>query len=138
MKALRGVPDFAGLDDRALLQIVGASVNLAYADGSVVFRAGDPSEALYVVLSGGIRIVEGDGKGSEVAALGPGGSFGELSLLLNRTHSRSARAVQESELLVIPRESFEEVLATNPELAAMFRRRVEERHGLESEVEGQV
>lgn len=137
MKALRGVPDFAGLDDRTLLQIVGASVNLAYADGSVVFRAGDPSEALYVVLSGGVRIAEGDGD-SEVATVGPGGSFGELSLLLNRTHSRSAGATQDTELLVIPRESFEEVLATNPELAAMFRRRVQERHGAEPEVEGRV
>ena len=52
VKALRAVPDFADLDDATLLRIVGASTNLFYPAGSVVFEPGSPAEALYVVLSG--------------------------------------------------------------------------------------
>jgi hypothetical protein len=45
VKALRAVPDFETLDDHTLLGIVGASVNLSWPAGSVVFEKGAPSEA---------------------------------------------------------------------------------------------
>jgi CRP-like cAMP-binding protein len=135
VKALKSVPDFAALDERALLQVVGASMNLAFSAGSKVFVQGTPGEALCVVLSGEVRIygTEG-GREVEVARLGPGESFGELSLMLRTTHSKSAEALEDTELLVIPRESFEEVLATNEELAEKFRRRLEERKTIEGQV----
>jgi CRP-like cAMP-binding protein len=135
VKALRAVPDFASLDDHTLLRIVGASANLFWPAGSVVFEKGSPSEALYVVLSGEIRIFDSaDGKGQEVSRLGSGGSFGELSLLLQTTHTKNAEAVQDSELMVIPEESFQELLDSNEELSAHFRRRVEERVRVRGEV----
>jgi CRP-like cAMP-binding protein len=135
VKALRGVPDFAPLDDRALLRIVGASANLVWKAGSLVFEKGDPSDALYVVLSGQVLVFDvRDGREVEVARLGPGQSFGELSLLLHTVHSRSARALEDSELLVVPKESFEEVLASNPVLAAHFERRLREQLALRGQV----
>jgi len=122
------VPDFATLDERTLVQLVGASMNLAYSAGSVVFEPDSPAEELYIVLSGEVRILEpGEGGDIEVSRVGPGESFGELSLLLGRKHTREARAVQETELMVIPRESFQEVLDTNQEMAATFQRRLEQR-----------
>jgi len=128
VKALRGVPDFASLDDHALLKLVGASVNLAYSDGSVVFEPDSAAEALYIVLSGQVRILDQDQGGEvEVSRVGPGESFGELSLLLGRKHSKTAQAVTETELMVIPRELFEEVLATNEDLAETFHRRLQAR-----------
>lgn len=135
VKALRAVPDFASLDDHTLLRIVGASANLFWPAGSVVFEKSSPSEALYVVLSGEIRIFDtADGKVQEVSRLGPGESFGELSLLLQTTHTKNAEAVQDSELMVIPEESFQELLDSNEELSAHFRRRVEERVRVRGEV----
>lgn len=128
VQALRSVPDFAALDDRALLRIVGASANLAWLPGSAVFEAGSPSEALYIVLSGEISLSERTQEGeSEIAHLRPGDSFGELSLMLHTAHTKDAHATEPSELLVLPRESFEELLATNQDLAARFRHRLEER-----------
>jgi CRP-like cAMP-binding protein len=128
VKALRAVPDFESLDDHTLLRIVGASANLFWPAGSVVFEKGSPSEALYVALSGEIRIFDTvDGEVQEVSRVGPGESFGELSLLLQTTHTKNAEAVQDAELMVIPEESFQELLDSNEELSAHFRRRVEER-----------
>lgn len=128
VQALRSVPDFAALDDRALLRIVGASANLVWSPGSSVFDAGSTSEALYIVLSGEVSVCERmQAGGSEIARLRPGDSFGELSLMLHTAHTKDAHATELTELMVLPRESFEELLATNPDLAARFRHRLEER-----------
>jgi CRP-like cAMP-binding protein len=135
VKALRAVPDFKSLDDHTLLRIVGASTNLFWPAGSVVFEKGSPSEALYVVLSGEIRILDkAEGGVQEVSRVGTGESFGELSLLLQTTHTKSAEAVQDSELMVLPEESFQELLDSNEELSARFRRRVEERVPVRGEI----
>ncbi|HZD17495.1 MAG TPA: cyclic nucleotide-binding domain-containing protein [Actinomycetota bacterium] len=135
VKALRSVPDFATLDDHALLQIVGASVNLSWPPGATVFERGSVSEALYIVLSGEISISEPSADGEvEISRVGAGSSFGELSLLLHTTHTRDARAVEATELMVIPRDSFEDLLASNPELATSFRHRLEERLPVRGEV----
>jgi CRP-like cAMP-binding protein len=135
VKALRGVPDFTPLDDRTLLQIVGASTNLAFSAGSVVFEPGSESEALYIVLSGQVAILEAkDGEQAEISRVGPGGSFGEFSMLLRTQHSKTAQALEEAELMIIPRDSFEDVLATNPELAERFQRRLEERRTVRGQV----
>src|SRR5439155_401722 len=65
VKALRAVPDFADLDDATLLRIVGASTNLFYPGDGIVFEPGSPAEALYVVLSGEVRIFDRE-HGNEV------------------------------------------------------------------------
>jgi NTE family protein len=135
VKALRSVPDFALLDERTLVQLVGASMNLAFNEGSVVFEPGSPAEALYIVLSGLVGVFDNtDGEEVDVSQVGPGESFGELSLLLRRKHSKTARALQDTELMIIPRESFEEALATNPDLEAIFHRRMEERSSMAGQV----
>jgi CRP/FNR family cyclic AMP-dependent transcriptional regulator len=128
VKSLRTVPDFAALDDRMLLAIVGASINLFWRAGSTIFEKGTPSEALYIVLSGEVRIFDVlDGKEAEVARIGPTASFGELSLLLHTVHTKTAQALQDTELMVVPEASMLELLAANPELAEQYRLRIEER-----------
>jgi CRP-like cAMP-binding protein len=135
VKALRTVPDFAALDDHTLLRIAGASVNLFWRTGSTIFEKGAPSEALYIVLSGAVSISEPvDGEEREISRVDPGNSFGELSLMLRTTHKRTARAVEDTELLVVPASSFEELVASNPDLEALFRRRLEERMPVRGEV----
>jgi CRP-like cAMP-binding protein len=128
VKALRNVPGFELLDDHTLLRIVGASVNLAYPEGELVFEKGSPGEALYVVLSGQVRIYdEVDGREVEVARTRPGDYFGEMSLLLTSTHTKSVRAVEDSELLVLDKDSFRRLLDTNPDVADLVHKRLEER-----------
>jgi CRP-like cAMP-binding protein len=128
VSALAAVPDFAALDDRTLLRIVGASANLAWKANSVVFEEGSPSEALYIILTGRVRITEvTDGQDVEIATLEPGDFFGELSLLLHTRHSKTATALEDTELMVLPKESLQELLAANAELAGHFRRKLETR-----------
>ncbi len=125
VKALRAVPDFAEMEEHTLLAIVGASANLWFPSGSTVFERGETGDALYIVLSGAVRIV--DERDEEVARIEPGDYFGELSLLLHSTHSKSAVASEDTELMVIPKGPFQELLSGSPELASYFRRKVEQR-----------
>jgi CRP-like cAMP-binding protein len=135
VKALRAVSDFASLDDPTLLALVGASANLAWKAGSQVFEKGSTAQGLYVLLSGKVRIYDVvDGREEEVSQVGPGASFGELSLLLRRTHTKYAQAIEDSELMVVPEQSFQELLASNPKLATIFRRRMKERDSVRGEV----
>jgi CRP-like cAMP-binding protein len=128
VKALRAVADFAWLDDATLLEIVGSSACLFWSAGSAVFTKGDPAEALYVVLSGRVRIFDRTDSGEdEIAHIGPNDYFGEQSLLFHTTHSHNAHAVLDSELMVIPPESFEPILTANPNLAERFRQKLESR-----------
>jgi CRP-like cAMP-binding protein len=128
VQALRVVPAFAAVDERTLVRVVGASANLFWSAGSSVFEQGTPSDALYIVLSGMVGIFDAlDGNEIELACIGPGDYFGELSILLHTTHSKAARALEDSELMVLPKGPFQELLAANPDLGEHFRRKVEER-----------
>jgi CRP/FNR family cyclic AMP-dependent transcriptional regulator len=128
VKALRAVPDFAALEDSTLLQVVGASANLFWPAGSLVFEPGSPADALYVVLSGRVRVFDlVDGAEHEVSAFGPGGFFGEHSMLLDTVRSKHAQTTEDSELMVVPRESFETLLSDNPDLVATLMAQVEAR-----------
>lgn len=126
VRTLRAVPDFHDLDDDVLMQVVGASANLLWTEGSVIFDEGDPAEALYVILDGSVRIMDDDGT-SALAELGEGEYFGEQSLLLHTDHARRAEAAGDCELMVIPREGFETLLDANPTLARRFRGNLESR-----------
>lgn len=130
VQALRVVPAFAALADDAVLKIVGASANLFWPAGATVFEKGTPGDALYIVLTGEVAIVDPAADGGEdgiVRTLTAGHVFGEFSLMTEGSHSMSARALEDSELMVLPQESFRELLDDNAELDEYFRRRLEER-----------
>lgn len=128
VKALRTVPGFDVLSDRDLLRIVGASVNLSWPAGSMVFEKESPGEALYIVLAGKVRIFDQiDGREVEIARTGPGDFFGEMSLLLDTMHTKNVQAVEDSELLVLMKDSFNRLLEMHDDLAAIVHERLEER-----------
>lgn len=124
VKALRGVPGFSTLDDATLLSIVGASSNQFWRAGSTIFRQGAPGDSLFVVLSGQVRIFDENDRGTDEERLEPGGYFGERSLVLDMTRAKCAEAAGDSELLVLPKQAFEVVMAANPGMAEHVRERL--------------
>ena len=122
------MPLFAGFADRALLELVGASCNFCWRAGGLVFEKGEEADALYVVLSGAVEIVDADdGRESVVASVGAGEFFGEHSLLLQRTHSKRAVARAETELMILSKDRFRNLLAERPDLEEQLRRSIDER-----------
>lgn len=134
IKALKGVPGFDALDELYLVEIAGASVNLIWPEGKFVYTKGSPADALYIVLEGAVRIYdEIEGEEIEIARIGPGEYFGEISLLMETTHTKNVQAMEGTELLVLSKESFGRLLASNPNLDAQIRERSETRR---TEAEG--
>jgi CRP-like cAMP-binding protein len=125
VRRLREVPIFADLDDETLLTIVGDAANLRWSGDEVIFAVGEQPEALYVVLRGEVVILDEDA--GEVTRLERGGYFGEQSLLAGTAHSKTARTLTDTELMVVPRATFEALLEADPALHRDVEERLEER-----------
>jgi len=125
VRALAAIPGFDLLDDPALLQIAGASSNLLYRTGSVIFEQGEPGDAVYVVLTGSVRL--GPDGGRPEVTLGSGDYFGEMAMLLETPRTRKVWALEDSELLVLPKESFQRLLSEQPDLERHVRAKLEAR-----------
>lgn len=91
--------------------------------GEVIFRQGDPGNALYLIDSGEVAIRAEDGtEATVIATLGSGHSFGEMALLHSETRTASAIAVSEVHLLKIGKEQFDALMEASPGLRTAVER----------------
>lgn len=98
------------------------------AGDEVVFHEGDHGEEMFVVQSGLIRITKAFGGEERVLAeLGPGEFFGEMAILNNEPRNATARAVSPSVLLVYDKDTFEQMLINNPNVAVRMVHKLAER-----------
>jgi CRP-like cAMP-binding protein len=118
---LRRVPLLAPLDPPTLERLAAGMRRQDFTAGEVVVRQGTSGDSLYVVQRGEIGIrVEHDGSTAEMAMLGPGQIFGEMSLLTGAPRSATCVARTEAVCWVIDRSAFEPVLLERPEIAEHF------------------
>ncbi len=111
---LRDVPLFAELSGEELYPVAEiASLSEIGPDDQVV-KQGDPSDDLYVVVEGTLRVVR---DGADVDRLRAGQAFGELGVLDGEPRSATVVAEARSRLLRIPRVELEALLDESPELA---------------------
>jgi len=119
--ALAYVSFFDVLPPDALVELANRSTRRLYASGETIIRQGDEGDELFVVLRGEVAVVleagSRDASIVEVARLGHGKFFGEMSLMTGERRAATVRAVHECQLLVVGHEAFESVLAAHPELA---------------------
>jgi len=117
---LRRVSLFASLNDEALAGLIGHLRRRSFRHGTMIFHKDQAGDALYIVESGRVRLFVPAGGGEELTVdiAGPGEVFGELALLDGRPRSASAEAVEDTIAHTIDRETFKQVLATTPGLAA--------------------
>jgi len=110
---------FADADPEALAPVAAAARERALVRGDVLFREGDPPDALYVVARGRIAIAMAspvDRRESVVALMEAGDLFGELGLLDDGPRSALARALEPSTVLEVPFEPVRDLLMANPSL----------------------
>jgi predicted acylesterase/phospholipase RssA len=115
-------PLFGILPDDARELILGRLEPVRIESGDWLMRKGDPGDALYLVETGRLEVVRGDGpesglddEGIEVLrVLGPGATVGELALITGDVRSASVRASRDSSLLRLTFEDFRELMTTVP------------------------
>ena len=111
LASLQAIPFFAGLEPGALEHLAATMRSRRFKRGEVLFHLGDPGDALFVIVSGEVKISLPSDTGEEaiLATLGPGQVFGELALLDGSPRSASATALVATETVVLPRERFREL-----------------------------
>jgi len=116
---LRTVPLFAGLSDEQLRLLVGVVTRRNVARGTIVIVEGDPTDSLYIIIAGRLKVMMSDTEGKEVilAMLGPGEFFGEMGLIDDSPRSATVMAVEPCDLIVITKREFKKILADNFEMA---------------------
>jgi small-conductance mechanosensitive channel/CRP-like cAMP-binding protein len=117
--ALRKVDFLAVLPPEAIEKLASLSETRIYGGGEIVIQQGEGGEELFVVMRGHVHVMVGRDGGSmaEVARLGPGQFFGEMSLMTGDKRAATVQSLAETELLVVGKGAFGQILSHAPELA---------------------
>jgi small-conductance mechanosensitive channel/CRP-like cAMP-binding protein len=116
-RALSGVNVFRVLPDEARRELARLTETRLYSEGEIIIRQGDQGEDLFIVERGEVGVFLGTGgREIQVAALGPGKFFGEMSLMTGEPRRATVRANTECEVLVVSKRGFLEIVATRQEL----------------------
>jgi CRP-like cAMP-binding protein len=125
--ALASTPLFAGLSQEALEKLVQQLTLVHLGHGEVLFREGDPGDALYVIVEGEVAVLAEGPPRVEMARLGPGSFIGEVALMTDQPRSATVQAIADAELLRIDRKTLSNVLSTHGEVLAAVLRFVRDR-----------
>lgn len=128
---VRGAAIFSALDAAAITELARVSKPLGYGAREIIVREGDGGDSMFLLSRGEARVtISKDGATDEVARLGAGAFFGEMSLLTGDPRTATVTAVTDCDLLELSADSFRQIVAANPAIVdviteAMARRRVE-------------
>lgn len=114
LEVLKGMQLFRYLSYKELVRVMNTTKTQNYQPGEAVIRKGESGEAMFVVLSGTVRLHRDE---IEVASLGKGQHFGEMALVDRTMRSLSATATAPSRLLAINRSDFYGIIKKEPELS---------------------
>ncbi|OFW26083.1 MAG: hypothetical protein A3H97_14045 [Acidobacteria bacterium RIFCSPLOWO2_02_FULL_65_29] len=110
---LRAVSIFSSLSEEQSTALARATHLRLYATRETVVRQGDAGSSMFIIAHGGVRVTIAPA-GAEVARLGPGDFFGEMSLLTGEPRSATVTASRDLELLEITHEAFRHFVLGNP------------------------
>ena len=126
VRILRATDLFSAVPADELEAVAAASRVRTFRRGQVVCTAGDRGDTVIVVLSGRLKVVVRSADGSELTltVIQPGGVFGELAAVDGGPRSADAETLEESRLLMIPRDMVQDICARVPAAALALARSV--------------
>ena len=119
LDAIRSVPLFASLDNEAAVELRNLLRTRQVPSGSVLFKAGDKGDSMYLIESGRVRIAIADEDGREIvlAELAQGDFFGEMAIIDGKQRSANATVTEDAQLEELSRDDFLGFIHTNPKVA---------------------
>ncbi len=110
-----------------------------YPKGTVIFREGEPCDAIFLIVSGRCESLVKAREGSVVdEVFGPGDTLGERAFLNREAHRSTATVATHCVLLRIPGDELQGLFAKNPRLAGRFARAVTDRPATSQRVAGRA
>jgi len=117
-ETLAKVDLFSQLSRKDLARLGRAAVVRNYKKGETIVKEGEQAVAFFIIASGRVEVVQSTGsKTQRLAELRPGDCFGEMALLDGGPRSATARALEDTQCLVLSRWDFVAELRTSPHIA---------------------
>jgi CRP/FNR family transcriptional regulator, nitrogen oxide reductase regulator len=116
---LRGIDVFAGLDDRALGDVLRAAERRRIARDDTVFRQDEEARAFYVLVGGRLRVTQVTPEGQRVVVrfIGPGEMFGCVAVCGGLRYPGTATAVEDGRLIGWTQGATRHLMERHPRLA---------------------
>ena len=109
--ALRGVPLFSGMTDRALHAISELVSQRTFEIDQDLVHEGEPGDSFLIIRAGSAVVLK---DGTQLGELGPGDFLGEISLIDGGSRTATVRATTPIDALLIGREEFASLLERHP------------------------
>lgn len=119
LTSLARSPVLAHFSQGGLERLAASGAWLALQPGEVLFQAGDPGDAVYVVVDGEVEVRNStpDGRDVRLVALGPGALVGEMAALDGGPRSADVAATRRARLWRIARSAMLAALEAEPKAA---------------------
>jgi len=116
---LRYVPIFSEINDETVEQISTLGTKKSFAKDSVILFEQETGSALFVIAKGKVKVsrVSDDGKEVILSMLNESDFFGEMAILDGSSRSANVTAMEDSELFIIQRNDFINLLHSHPEIS---------------------
>jgi CRP-like cAMP-binding protein len=135
---LANLPLFKEIDSEEIERVAQGTRAVHLERGQVLFHKGDPAEGFYLVVYGQVKLAFTSPQGGDkvVEIIGPGMSFGEAVMFLEKPYPVYAQALADSMLLQVSRNAVFQEVERNPQFARKMLGGLSRRlHGLVSDVE---
>ena len=97
---------------------------LSYSQGSLIFKEGDQSDEMFIVIEGEVKILKG---GKRLVVLKNGQIFGEMALVDKSPRSASAVAKTDCKIVPVDEKQFTDMIQNTPIFALFVMRIMAER-----------
>jgi CRP/FNR family cyclic AMP-dependent transcriptional regulator len=126
---LKNVPLLSSFSDEQIASLSACIQHRSYPRGSSILRAGEETDALYIIMSGRVKVLIPDEQGGEVilTMLGAQDYVGEMGLLDDLPSSATVETIEPCEMLRIPRTAFLNCVEGNGEVAMLLLRNLVKR-----------
>lgn len=116
---LKYVPIFSELDESAFEKIAQIGSRKVFKRDAIVLHEHETGSALFIIIEGKVKIsrLSDDGKEVILTILSDSDFFGEMAILDGLTRSANVTAMEDSELFLIQRSDFIDLLKNHPEVS---------------------
>ena len=113
---------FTMFEREALEEVLGSTSLRTYGSGEAIVTEGDPGCSLFLIVSGQVLVTtRGEGRDQlQLAELGPGDFFGEVSLLSGRPRTATITAATEVHAIELAREQVDRISERFPDVRSVL------------------
>ncbi|GAC1398693.1 MAG: hypothetical protein NVSMB52_12260 [Chloroflexota bacterium] len=119
VETLQNVPLFRGLQLKQLKSLARWTTTRNYNAGQIIVAEGQTGLGLYCIQTGKVKVSKHSANGErDIREMGPGETFGEISLLDDKPRSATVTAVEPTTAVLLDKSQFLAEIHTFPEITA--------------------